>query len=68
MRASRFRVARSRNTAPGCGGVNQAVSETDATASQVQTAAADLSKQAVQLSGQLSGEMATFVAGVRAPS
>ena len=46
----------------GVGGVSQAASETGAAAGQVLTAAGDLSKQAEQLSG----EVQTFVAGVRA--
>jgi methyl-accepting chemotaxis protein len=46
----------------GISGVSQAASETGAAASQVLTAASDVSKQAEQLSGEVN----TFVAGVRA--
>jgi methyl-accepting chemotaxis protein len=51
-----------RDVTVGITGVSQAASETGAAAGEVQTAAADLSKQAEQLSG----EVHTFVAGVRA--
>jgi methyl-accepting chemotaxis protein len=46
----------------GINGVSQAASETGDAAGQVLSAASDLSKQAEQLSS----EMNTFVAGVRA--
>ena len=46
----------------GISGVSQAASETGAAAGQVLTAASDVSKQAEQLSGEVN----TFVAGVRA--
>jgi methyl-accepting chemotaxis protein len=46
----------------GIGGVSQAASETGQAAGQVLSAASDVSKQAEQLSG----EVQTFVAGVRA--
>jgi methyl-accepting chemotaxis protein len=51
-----------RDVTAGISGVSQAASETGAAAGQVLTAASDLSKQ----SEQLSGEVNTFVAGVRA--
>jgi methyl-accepting chemotaxis protein len=46
----------------GVGGISQAASETGAAAGMVLTAASDLSKQAEQLTG----DVKTFVAGVRA--
>jgi methyl-accepting chemotaxis protein len=46
----------------GISGVSDAASETGAAASEVQTAASDLSKQAEQLSSEVN----TFVAGIRA--
>jgi methyl-accepting chemotaxis protein len=51
-----------RDVTVGISGVSQAASETGTSAGQVLTSASDVSKQAEQLSG----EMNTFVAGVRA--
>jgi methyl-accepting chemotaxis protein len=51
-----------RDVTVGISGVSQSAGETGAAASEVQTAASDLSKQAEQLSAEVN----TFVAGVRA--
>jgi methyl-accepting chemotaxis protein len=51
-----------RDVTTGIGGVSRAASETGAAASEVQSAALDLAKQAQQLSSEVN----TFVAGVRA--